>query len=132
MRAVFFVGDLATANHFARWDDGSGSASDDHIVAFARVLSPICRDRGNLLVGWNLFQQVRRHGCITDIACRDAGRAISGFSSFIPRWSLRHRRSLGSPCLQAFYSPSPSALIPVASNQQVQRTGPSAIVDGDP
>ncbi len=39
----------------------------------------------------------------------------SSVSSSIPMWILRQRRRLGPPCLRAFHSPSPSALMHVLS-----------------
>ena len=40
---------------FTRRDDCGGTPSGDHVVASARVISPVSRDRGNLLVGRDLF-----------------------------------------------------------------------------
>ena len=40
---------------------------------------------------------------------------ISNVCSSIPMCILRHRRRLDPPCLRAFHSPSPSALMPVLS-----------------
>ena len=59
---------------FTRRNDGCSPPSGNHIVASARVIRPISDDRGNFLIGRDLFQQVGQHRCVTDIACRDANR----------------------------------------------------------
>ena len=45
---------------------------------------------------------------------------ISSVCSSIPICILRHSRRLGPPCLRAFHSLSPSALMPGAVYQKVQ------------
>jgi hypothetical protein len=53
---------------------------------------------------------------------------ISSVCSSIPIYILRHSRRLGPPCLRAFHSPSPSALMPVLSTA---RQLPLAATRGD-
>jgi len=59
----------------ARRDDSCDSPSGNHVVASARVISPISGDRGDRLIRWDLFQQVGQHKRIADIACGHANRA---------------------------------------------------------
>jgi hypothetical protein len=40
----------------------------NHVVASARVIGPISGDRGDLLIRWDLFQQVGQHRRIADVA----------------------------------------------------------------
>ena len=58
----------------ARRDDRRGTARGDGVVALAGVESTICRDAGDLLVGWYLVQKFGQHGRVTDVAGGELGR----------------------------------------------------------
>ena len=48
-----------------------GIASCNCIVAFAGIVSPISSDTANRFVRWDLIEQVRSYGCVTDAATGD-------------------------------------------------------------
>lgn len=56
-------------------DNRGGTAGCDGVVALAGVESTICRDAGDLLVGWYLVQKFGQHGRVTDVAGGKLGRA---------------------------------------------------------
>jgi hypothetical protein len=55
----------------ARRDLRMGVSGGNRLVAFARVVSVVCRDGPQPLFGWDLVEQLGQHGSITYIACRD-------------------------------------------------------------
>ena len=115
----------------ARRDDGRGSASGNYVVASARVIGPIGGDRGDLLIGGNLFQQVGQHGCITDVACRDTDRADLQCFFVHTEMKLAPQALLWAAVLARVPLPFTLGLDPGRINQQVQRPLASAIGDGD-
>jgi hypothetical protein len=48
-----------------------GIAGGNCLMAFAGVVGTVCRDRTDLLIGWNLIQKFGQHGGISDIAAGD-------------------------------------------------------------
>ena len=48
-----------------------GVSGGNRLVAFARVVSGVCRDGPQPLLGWDLIEQPRQHGSIAYTACRD-------------------------------------------------------------
>ena len=76
-------------------------------------------------------QNCRRVGASPILLVVTPTARISSVSSSIPRCSLRQRRFFDPPCLRAFHSPSPSALIPVASMSRVQRPRTATQRNGD-
>ena len=85
----------------------------NRVVVFARVVSPVGGDRPNALIGRHLLQQLRQHWRITDVAGGDLDRPNLQCFFIDPYVYLAQIRRLGPPCLRAFHSPSPSALIPM-------------------
>lgn len=71
------AGDSPCARGFPRFGilagcyDGMGIAGGNRVVAFARVVAPVCRDAADGLILWNLVEQLRQHGRIAHIACGD-------------------------------------------------------------
>lgn len=59
---------------FARWDHCMGVSGSNGIVAFARVVSPICGDTADVLAERDLVQEIGQHGSITDVATGDFDR----------------------------------------------------------
>lgn len=97
-----------------------------HIVTSARAIGRIGSDRGDLLLGWDLFRQVGQHECTAGIACHDADRAD------LPCF-LVHTEVQLAP--QAFPAPAKFARVPLSFSfrfdpgcvdRQVQGTRPSA------
>ncbi|AHD02246.1 regulator [Leisingera methylohalidivorans DSM 14336] len=56
---------------FARRDDGMRAARGNRIAAFAGVISPVCRDTAEVLIGRELVKQLRQHGRVTNITGGD-------------------------------------------------------------
>ena len=48
-------------------------ACSNRIVTFACVVCPVCYDAAELLVWWNLIEQIWQNGCILDAITRDLG-----------------------------------------------------------
>ncbi|PZX11902.1 hypothetical protein LX81_03778 [Palleronia aestuarii] len=91
-----------------------GAALSDRVVAFAHVKGAICRDAANLLVLWDLAEQIGQYRRIADVALihwlfrtgeLSTAQIASVFSS-IPRWNLYQTRRLGPPYSLACHSPS--------------------------
>jgi len=106
---------------FAQWNNSMGLPISNRIVAFTRVVGPVRRDAGDLLIWRNLTEQIWQNRRVPDtatcylaiddyfvITCRQWIARISSVCSSIPICILRHRWRLGPPCLRAFHSPSPS------------------------
>jgi hypothetical protein len=52
-------GGLPQLGILARRDHGMGITSRNRVVAFARVISPVCSDDANLFIGRDLIEKVR-------------------------------------------------------------------------
>jgi hypothetical protein len=105
-----------------------GVPSCNCVVAFARIVGTITGDATDLLVRRDLIEKIGKYGRISDAAARDLDRSYLECFLIDPpsqrmyhspagqwMWILRQRRRFGPPCLRAFHSPSPSALMPVLS-----------------
>ena len=68
------AGDGPRARRFPRFDilargyGGMSATGSNRIKTFARVTGAICRYRSDVLIGWDLVQQLRQHGCVADIS----------------------------------------------------------------
>ena len=51
-----------------------GVSCGNGLVAFARVVRPICGDAANILVGRDLVQEIGQHGSISDVTAGDLDR----------------------------------------------------------
>ena len=54
-----------------RWDDRRGTTIGNGVMAFARVVGTIRSHAADLLVSWNLVEQIGQHRCISGVAARD-------------------------------------------------------------
>jgi hypothetical protein len=108
-----------------------GNPDRNRIVAFACVVCSVGRDAVELLVWWNLVEQVSQHGSVPDAAARDLDcRYLQRFlidpnMYLAPQPPFRPTRcpagywaAIPERGLAAFHSPSPSVLIPVLSTNR--------------
>ena len=68
----------------ARWDHCIGVSCGNGLVAFVRVVRPICGDAANILVGRDLVQEIGQHGSIPNVTAGDLDRPNLQRSSSIP------------------------------------------------
>ena len=115
----------------ARRDDGCGPTRGDYVVASARIIGPIGGDRGDVLIRWDLLQQVRQHRGVADIACGDPDRA--DLQCF-----LIHTEVKLAP--QTFLAPAMFARVPLSFalgfdpcriDQKMEWPRPATVRDGD-
>lgn len=59
---------------FARWDHRIGVSGGNRLVAFARVIRPVCGDAADVLIRRDLVQEFGQHGSITNGAAGDFDR----------------------------------------------------------
>ena len=114
-----------------RRDDSCGSPSGNHVVASARVISPVSGDRGDSLIRWDLFQQVGQHKRIADIACGHTNRA--DFQCFLVYTEMKLApQALLWPAMLARVPLSFTlGLDPSAIDQQAERSRSATVRDGD-
>ncbi len=105
-------------------DDGCGCPSGNHVVASARVIGPTSGDRGDLLIRWDLFQQVGQHRCIADFACGDADRADLQCFFVQPEVKLAPQALFASAMLASVPLAFTLSLDPGRIDQQMQRPVP--------
>ena len=96
-------------------DDRMGISGGNRLVAFTRVIRPICGNAADVLIGGIWFRSSGSMGASPMLLLVTSTARTSSVSSSMPMCILRHMRRLEPPCLRAFHSPSPSALIPVLS-----------------
>ena len=87
-------------------------------MAFVCVEGAVGGDAGDLLLSWDLVEQLGQHWRIADVAGGELGRPEFQCFSSIPMWNLRQTLRFMPPCLRSFHSPSPSTLIPVLSTSR--------------
>jgi hypothetical protein len=98
----------------ARRDHRMGISRRNRLMAFASVICPVCGDTADVLDGiW--FRSSGNMGVSPMLLPVSSTARNSSVPSPIPMCVLRQIPRLEPPCLRAFRSPSPSALIPVLS-----------------
>lgn len=104
-----------------------GATRGNRVMAFACVIGTIGGHRSNTLIGLDLVEQLRQHGCVAHIAGRDLdGTNLQRFLVdpdvyFAPNPALRPAVLAGIPLAFAL------RLDARAVDQKVQRTGSTAI-----
>ena len=73
----FVAGNCSVACRFpylcilARWDHCAGISGRNCLMAFARVIRPICGDTSDILISWDLVQAFGPHRSIPDVVGGD-------------------------------------------------------------
>lgn len=111
----------------AWWDGRGGSPGGDHIMAPARVIGPISNNGGDLLIPWDLLQQVRQYRGIADIAFGDADRAYLKFFHVYAEMKLAPHEFLGPAMFARVLLSFIPGLDPGSFDQQVEK---APICDG--
>ena len=106
-------------------------AAGNHVVASARVIGPISGDCGDLLIRWDLCQQLGQHRCITDVACGDADSADLQCFFVQPEVKLAPQALFASAMLASVPLAFTLSLDPGRIDQQMQRPGSTAVWDGN-
>jgi hypothetical protein len=94
--------------------DGGGPTGGDRVMARAGVEGTIGSDAADLLFGRDLSNSSGSIGASPTLLVVNSAARISRDFSSIPMWILGQTLRSAPPCLQAFHSPSPSTLMPLA------------------
>ena len=92
----------------------------DGVMALARIVGAVCRDRADVLVAGDLVQQFRKHGGIADMAPRDLDSPNLERVRVDPEVDLAPQASLWPAVLARVPFAFPFGLDPGAVDQQMQ------------